>query len=314
MPKVVVRVSWLLVGIGLLGLLLPVFATAKKLAPITGKLSKPGYTVMAVAANGRVRSVKSKPKFKLRPPAKEVTLHLRAPNGVYAGPIVVGGSKNGKQAFVGVKDGAKLGQVKLKGGKGYAKLKKPLAKKWLDSNHAARAKKGVPIGAGNVGLVRVKKLSGPKADPDLDGVPNVLDIDDDGDLILDAYDRSSVASASGAGISQAAPPPGATWPGGTHIQLATSLSPLTSLGQVNVDGGSTDEQIAALQQSAGALYVLSIGLDPGSENSIAGRSSTARGAAPADGCLRRRIPMTLAAPAALRSRNAVTGMATASVR
>ena len=62
---------------------------------------------------------------------------------------------------------------------------------------AARAKRGVPIGAGRVGLVRTKlpRRGGP-GDRDLDGIPNGIDVDDDGDLILDGYDRPATASSS----------------------------------------------------------------------------------------------------------------------
>ncbi len=148
-------------------LAVPASATARP-KPITGKLSKPGYTVIALGIDGRATSVVAKHgNFKLRPPAKTVTLQLRAPDGVYAGPIVVGQDKQGKRALLGVKAGAKLGKVKVKGGKGYAKPKKKLAKEWLDMKLTATAKKGVPIGAGNFGLVRVKKLKGPGRAPAL---------------------------------------------------------------------------------------------------------------------------------------------------
>lgn len=170
-------------------------AAAARLAPISGKLSKPGYTLIALAGSGKASSVLvKKHSFKLRPPTKEVTLQLRAPDGVYAGPVVVGEKDNGKLAVVGVKAGAKLGKVVIKGGKGYAKLKKKLATKFVDAKRTATAKKGAPIGAGNFGRVRVKKLKGPSSDPDLDGVPNLLDIDDNGNLILDKVDRSTTRS------------------------------------------------------------------------------------------------------------------------
>ena len=68
-------------------------ATKKKL--ITGKLSKPGYTVIALASSGRAKTKRApKGTFKLRPPADQVTLHLRASDGTYAGPIVVAGTWN----------------------------------------------------------------------------------------------------------------------------------------------------------------------------------------------------------------------------
>ena len=169
---------------------------------ITGKLTKPGYTVVALAATGKAGVARaSRGRFKLRPPAKRVTLHLRAPNGKYAGPIVIGRNKRGRRATLGVKAGARLGRIKVR--RGYAKLSKRLAKKWVDTKHRARARKGVPIGARNVGRVRSRPLrSAVLGDPDLDGIPDPLDIDDDGDLILDYSDRPS-----GARAAQEAPPP-----------------------------------------------------------------------------------------------------------
>src|SRR5215213_4657836 len=81
---------------------------------IAGKLSKKGYTVIALAADGRARSVVARPGFKVRPPASRITLHLRDAKGRYAGPVVVG--RAGKQVVVGVKAGAKLGRVRVRNG------------------------------------------------------------------------------------------------------------------------------------------------------------------------------------------------------
>ena len=76
---------------------------------ITGTLAKPGYTVLAVTANGKATAVRlNGRRFRVRPPAARVTLHLRARGGVYAGPIVVGQERKGKRALVGVKAGASL--------------------------------------------------------------------------------------------------------------------------------------------------------------------------------------------------------------
>ena len=95
---------------------------------ITGTLSQPGYTVIALAADGRATSVRVRGRtFGLRPPAKRVTLHLRASTGSYAGPVVIGREKKGRVAIVGVKAGAKLGRIKI--GRGYARLAKRLGKK-----------------------------------------------------------------------------------------------------------------------------------------------------------------------------------------
>ena len=230
---------------------------AAKSKQITGKLSQPGFKVIALAADGKATSVQAKPSFKLRVPAKKVTLHLRAANGTYAGPIVVG--RKGKLAILGVKAGAKLGKVKIR--PGYAVLKKKLAKKsakkWVDTSIRAQAIKGVPIGAGKVGLVRsTPTLSGTTiGDNDLDGIPNSLDIDDDGDLVLDDYDTSSAAVRAAQF--------GGTFPDGSHLQITTSLGAEFTEDITNANAGSTLAQIAAGQQHAGHLNVSWAGFDPG---------------------------------------------------
>lgn len=117
-------------------------------------------------------------------------MHLRAPNGRYAGPIVVGSRKRGRRAIVGVRAGAKLGRIKVR--RGYARVRRKLPKRWVVATRVARARKGVPIGAGAFGRVRSRLSRGaPSDDRDLDGIPDKLDIDDDGDLILDGVERSA---------------------------------------------------------------------------------------------------------------------------
>jgi hypothetical protein len=173
---------------------------------ITGKLSKPGYAVTALARGGSGRMVGAgRGRFALRPPAQHVTLHLRAPNGTYAGPIVVGRVKNGRRALVGVTAGARLGDIKVR--RGFAVVSQRLPERWLDVNRKVRARRGVPIGARNFGYVRSKpprhRLA---ADRDRDGIPDRLDVDDDGDLILDYADNPTTASARNHVVSQVLPP------------------------------------------------------------------------------------------------------------
>src|SRR4051794_21599029 len=91
-------------------------ATAKQ-RPITGKLAKNGYTVIALSYDGAASSARIKSgRFSVVPPASRVTLSLRDKAGVYAGPIVVG--KKGSKVVLGVKAGAPLGKLKL--AKGFA--------------------------------------------------------------------------------------------------------------------------------------------------------------------------------------------------
>jgi hypothetical protein len=230
-----------------------------KLKPITGKLSAPGYTVIALSSDGEAKTDRApNGKFSLRPPAPGVTLHLRAADGGYAGPIVLASRKHGRRAVIGVKAGARLGRIKVKSGRGYAKLAHRPAKKWVDEKRWARARKGVAIGAGDIGLVRSLRAHGPAVDPDLDGIPNSLDIDDDGDLILDGYDRTTGARSLRAISSRI----GGTFPEGGHLSVNTSLGGPGAT--VNVNGGSSDGQIAAARQAAGGLNIIWIGLDPGS--------------------------------------------------
>ena len=163
---------------------------------IRGKLNRPGYSVMAVAPNGEAKTVRAKPRFKLRPPTRRVTLHLRARNGTYRGPIVVGRARRGRRAILGVPAGAKLGRIKVDRRRGYARAKR-VRRRWRDTKVWARARRGVPIGAGKVGFVRSKRRRGAvPGDLDTDGVSNGLDVDANGNLILDRYEHGRRAGAA----------------------------------------------------------------------------------------------------------------------
>jgi len=160
--------------------------------PITGSLSKRGYTVIALAADGRARSVVAAPRFRLAVRGTRATLHLRDARGRYAGPVVVGGS--GKRVVVGVRAGAHVGRVQVR--RGYARA--VVKRRFLDRSVTARARKGVPLGAGKLGRVRLPATGkrGTGRDLDLDGIPGAFDVDDDGDLALDNVDRSQTARAA----------------------------------------------------------------------------------------------------------------------
>jgi hypothetical protein len=232
----------------------PEAATPK---PITGKLSKGGYTVIALAANGKATSVRApRGSFKLNAPAPTVTLHLRGSNGRYAGPIVVG--VKGKLAVVGVKRGAKLGTIRVRSG--YARVAKRVPRKYLDLRRLARARKGVPIGAGVFGRVAVRGVSqgagsAPRGlDPDRDGVPNALDIDDDGDRVLDNFELQATGRAvmGTLGMSQTQQQP---QPSGFVFH---SLS-LALFEPANVHAGPvTTEQIDSILPIRGGLAVAKV--------------------------------------------------------
>src|SRR6201999_3592295 len=135
-------------------LCLPAAAAAKP-KPITGKLSKSGYSVIALGYHGKA-ATSTKRSFRIVPRDTKVTLQLRDAKGRYAGPIVVGGTK--RSVIVGVKAGAKLGTVRVHSG--YATLAKPPAASAIDKKRVAQAKNGVPAGNGkNFGLIRSSKTA-----------------------------------------------------------------------------------------------------------------------------------------------------------
>lgn len=160
-----------------------------QLPPITGALGAKGYTVMALAADGRVTTAPAPTgRFRITPPAARVTLQLRAPDGTYAGPVVVARAAY-SNVVVGVRAGAPLGPIALDPRLGYATVRR-VAPRWIDRARWARARGGVePFGVRSVG----RELSAPPkrpppGDADADGVPDVFDVDDDGDLVLDAVE------------------------------------------------------------------------------------------------------------------------------
>ena len=173
------------------GVLVPGTSASAAPKPIRGKLSKPGYTLIALADSGKARVVRvRRSRFAVRPPARVVTLQLRRPDGVYAGPVVVGRRERGTRAIVGVRAGTKLGRVRVR--RGYATVRKRLGDDRVLADALVRARRGKPIGAGKFGRVRSRKVRDPlPADRDLDGIPDVLDVDVDGDLVLDAVDSLS---------------------------------------------------------------------------------------------------------------------------
>ncbi|MEA2393428.1 MAG: hypothetical protein QOJ82_1319 [Solirubrobacteraceae bacterium] len=188
--------------LGSLALALSTASAFAKQAPITGKLSKPGYTLVALAASGKATSVRVNGTFELVPPANRVTLHLRSKSGVYAGPIVVG--RSGAKAILGVKAGARLGAIAVMNG--YAVTKKTPPARFVARSTTSKAKGGVPVGARVFGRVSsaAKGTAGNGRDQDQDGIPGAFDVDDDGDLILDNVDRAGARAR----VAQVGPPPG----------------------------------------------------------------------------------------------------------
>lgn len=182
-------------------------AASAQAATVSGSVAGgKGYTVLALAASGQASSAKvgSGGAFSLKLPGKGATLQLVKPTGAYFGPVVL--RKAGKRALMTLSaKGGKLGKVKLKAG--YASAKAP--KKAVSPKGAIRTKHGAPLGAGNLGFVKMKGRgkariasagdNGVGADPDGDGVPSTFDADDNGNKTLDGVDPQS-AKASTAGL------------------------------------------------------------------------------------------------------------------
>jgi hypothetical protein len=177
----------------------PTLAAPRRFASITGTLTKPGLTVIALAADGRATSRRAKTgRFRLRPPTQTVTLHLKRKDGKYSGPVVL--DVEGKRAILGVEAGADLGRIKVR--RGYARVSGQPAEDEVDPSRWSRARKGVPIGAGVFGRVKSRPRAGKvPGDPDLDGIPNSLDIDDDGDRRLDNFESSGKGGLFASGIA-----------------------------------------------------------------------------------------------------------------
>jgi hypothetical protein len=225
--------------------------------PISGKLSRAGYEVIALAPDGgEGTSDLAEPDFRLRPPAKRVSLHLRAADGTYAGPVVLAKERKGKRAAVGVVAGTALGKIAVKAAKGYAKVADKPPERSLDPDQQARARNGVPIGAGSFGRVHSRKANGSAGDRDVDGIPASLDIDDDGDLVLDNIDASAAQ-----GITRSTQA-GGCGPSGIYCPVISSVLVANNLVEtVNVNAGSTAAQIDTAVSSFGHLRIINL---PGS--------------------------------------------------
>src|ERR1035437_6133836 len=152
---------------------------------VSGHLSARGYTLAVVGYNGKT-VLSNKSSFRLAAPDSKVTLQLVNSHGVYAGPVVLGGTA--AKAIVGVKAGVNIGTIIVVPAKGYAHLARKLATKNLDKSRWAYANRGVPIGNGkNFGLV-ISKTQGTNGgagqDPAHIGVPNEFNIAFPGTKVL----------------------------------------------------------------------------------------------------------------------------------
>jgi hypothetical protein len=183
---------------------------------VSGRLIVSGYTIVVVGYNGK-NAVSSKPSFRILAPDTQVSLQLINSHGLYAGPVVVGGSAS--RAIVGFKAPANVGTIIIVPSKGYAHLAHNLAAKYLDKSRWGYAKHGVPIGNGdNLGLVISKTKgtdNGGGLDPAHVGIPNEFDIAVPGTKILSALAPAEKKKPTAKTAVECPPPPKPTPPGCT---------------------------------------------------------------------------------------------------
>jgi hypothetical protein len=174
-------------------------AEAARRPAIEGRVAGTGYEVVALAPDGHSRAVAARRDFRLVPPARTVTLHLRDSKGVYLGPVVVAGG--GRRAVVRVRAGAHLGTIVVH--ESYGRTREALAARRRGRGHTVRARGGIPIGAGRLGLVasRARGPVGPGHDRDADGIPGLWDTDDDGDLRPDTAEGPRRGRGTGLGAA-----------------------------------------------------------------------------------------------------------------
>lgn len=236
-----------LAGVVGAGLLLPASAQAAAgdLQPITGKLDRGGLSVVALGPHGRLTVARARPGFRLKPPARVVTLQLRDRRGAYRGPVVMAGRRG--RVVLGARAGAKLGRIDVHDG--YARVARNLPRSAVDGGVRARARRGVPLGADALGWVRghARGPHEPGRDPDRDGIPDRFDLDDDGDLVLDTRE----------------PGAGAARPLG---QLAASRLPLAACpaavcsGSISADVSGADRTDVALIVAVAAALLAATAL------------------------------------------------------
>lgn len=200
--------------------LAPAHSEARSKVSLQGKLTKKGLKVLAVACNGAASiSRRSGNSFlvNLPTPTSGVSLQLIDSKSRYSGPILLKRKgRKGAIAFGALGKGRyRLGNIKVESG--YATVRSKLPGKIKTAKAAVQLTgSGKPKGAGRLGLTEASKKprsrcttkgskasvakvvsvnGNPGADPDADGIPNVADVDNNGNNIIDNVDPSAYSSS-----------------------------------------------------------------------------------------------------------------------
>jgi hypothetical protein len=167
---------------------------------------------LSPSGNGITQTLSANGRFKLTfhgRAGRGASLQLIRPNSRYFGPVVL--TRRYKRhhhakAYTNLSGkSVSLGKIRLK--RGYAQVGGKVNKTAVDNTLVTKTnKKGAPLGAGRLGLVRTKhrksasrlarssaetsQVDSPTTgvDTDADGIPNAYDIDSNGNLILNGID------------------------------------------------------------------------------------------------------------------------------
>lgn len=174
-----------------------------------------GATLIAIGDSGESTSIAiTRKKFRIKPPAKKSRLYILE-DGQITSQIVVARCKQ-KESGRGVKcnAGSKSNVYSLfRAGKNIGRLQKlgsAYVRKTTSLSSVVRSVKTsatnfVPVGLDSSGLIapsqnlsanHVTSFDEPVSDIDRDGLVDAIDIDDDGDGIIDNYDTSSTTPPS----------------------------------------------------------------------------------------------------------------------
>ncbi len=231
-----------------------VFSIDAHAASAKGKLitSTPeNYKIVAVNKNGSasVATVAASGKFSVKV-KKGTTLQLVDSTGRYKGPIV---SAKGSQAYATLSGkGGNIGSFKLKTGFAVGKYNTKTTPFFSAKPKIAFNSSTGPRGANKFGFVQVQaskraarkvKTQAAQAqegqDSDSDGLPDLLDIDDDGDLKLDIVDEVEHTDSEFQGET-------------------TSTLRLDLVDSLNVNAGSISDTL--IDQLISEHLILSIGI------------------------------------------------------
>lgn len=191
-------------------LILSSTAAAGKSRIVSGKVAGGArMTLLALAPDGTAvaRRLRANGRFRLSlslRQARNATLHLVRANGSYFGPVVLG--RRARRAYVALTGhSTALGKVVLR--ENYAQPQKAIPARFMQRSIAAHTnRRGRPVGAGKLGFVKRSSRSAaivaasakdPGSDPDADAIPNAIDVDDNGNLKLDAVDTHTVSVNKG---------------------------------------------------------------------------------------------------------------------